>query len=89
MAENNQTRDWNKPSQNKEKYTKNQQNSEMIFEKINMINESIAQLTKWHRNSIYIIKIKIERWDIIVKNEEIPKSSHPSTITHTEQNWKI
>ena len=60
-----------------------------LFEKINMINESIAQLTKWHRNSIYIIKIKIERWDIIVKNEEIPKSSIPSTITHIEQNWKF
>ena len=89
MAENNQTRDWNKPSQNKEKYTKNQQNSEMIFEKINMINESLAQLTKWNRNSIYIIKIKIEMWDIIAEREEIQKLSHPSTSIYTEPNWKM
>jgi hypothetical protein len=31
MAENIQTQGWNQPSQNKEKYTKNQQNSEMII----------------------------------------------------------
>ena len=60
-----------------------------LFEKIKMINESLAQLTKWNRNSIYIIKIKIEMWDIIAEREEIQKLSHPSTSIYTEPNWKM
>jgi hypothetical protein len=44
-----------------------------FFEKINKINKSLARLTRGHRDSIQINKIRNERGDITTETEEIKK----------------
>jgi hypothetical protein len=56
-----------------------------FFEKINKIDKSLARLTKGHRDSILINKIKNEKGDIqqILKKSKMP--SDPSTKGYTQQ----
>jgi hypothetical protein len=59
-----------------------------FFEKINKIDQPLARLTKGHRDSILINKIREERGDITTDPEEIQKPSDPSTKGYTQQNWR-
>jgi hypothetical protein len=52
-------------------YSKNQPNQELVFEKINKIDKPLAKLTRGHRDSILIEKIKNEKGDITTQLEEI------------------
>jgi hypothetical protein len=55
MAGNNQ----NQPSRNKKNYTKNQQRARSwLFEKINKMDKSLSTVTRGHRDSIQINKIR-------------------------------
>ena len=90
MAGNNQTQGWNQPSRNKKNYTKNQQNQELVFEKINKIYKPLGRLMRGHRGSTQIIKIINENGDITTETEEIfKKSSDPTTKIYTQLNCKI
>ena len=61
-----------------------------FFEKINKIDEPLARLTRGHRDSIQINKIRNEKGDITTETEEIKKnSSDPTTKAYIQQNWKI
>jgi hypothetical protein len=42
-----------------------------FFEKINKIDKPLARLTRWHRDSILINKIRNEKGDITTEPEEI------------------
>jgi hypothetical protein len=42
-----------------------------FFEKINKIDKPLARLTRGHRDSILINKIRNEKGDIIIESEEI------------------
>jgi hypothetical protein len=42
-----------------------------FFEKINMTDKPLARLTRWHRDSILINKIRNEKGDITTDPEEI------------------
>jgi hypothetical protein len=64
------------------------QNRSWFFEKINKINKSLARLTRGHRDSILINKIRNEKGDITTEPEEIKTSSDPTTKGYTQQNWK-
>ena len=67
----------------------NQQRS-WFFEKINKINKHLAKLTRGHRDSIQINKIRNEKGDITTETEEIKKkSSDPMAKADIQQNWKI
>jgi hypothetical protein len=46
-------------------------------------------LTRWHRDTIQINKIRNEMGDITTEIEEIKKSSDPTTKAYVQQNWKI
>jgi hypothetical protein len=61
MAGNNKTWGWNQPNRNEKNYTENQQNQELVFEKINNIDKSLARLIRGHRDSIQINKFRNER----------------------------
>ena len=62
----------------------------MFFEKINKIDKPLATLTRGHRDSILINKIKNEKGDITTETEEIFKNSlEPTTEDFPQQNWKI
>jgi hypothetical protein len=50
---------------------RNNQTRSWFFEKINKIDKPLARLTKWHRNSILINKIRSEMGDIKTDPEEI------------------
>jgi hypothetical protein len=50
-----------KPNRNKKNYTKNQQNQERFFEKINKIDKPLTRLTRGHRDSIQVNKIRNEK----------------------------
>jgi len=52
-----------KSMRNKEYNTKNQQNHDLLFEKINKIDIPLAKV-KWHRYSIQINKIRNDKGDI-------------------------
>ena len=54
MAGNNQTWGWNQPSRNQKNYKRNEQNQE----KINKIDKPLTKLTRGHRDSIQINKIR-------------------------------
>ena len=59
-----------------------------FFEKINKIDKPLARLTRGHRDSILINKIRNEKGD---KQQTLKKSktpSDPSTKGYTQQNWK-
>jgi hypothetical protein len=60
-----------------------------FFEKINKIDKPLAKLTRGHRGSILINKIRNEKGDITTDPEEIQKSSDPTTKGYTQQNWKM
>jgi hypothetical protein len=70
MAENIQTHGWNQPVRNKENNTKNQQNQELVLQE-NKQDKHLATLTKGHRDSIQINKIKNEKKYITTEMEEI------------------
>ena len=60
-----------------------------FFKKINKIDKHLASLTRGHRNSILINKIRNEKVDITTESEEKKKkSSDPTTKAYTQQNWK-
>jgi hypothetical protein len=50
----------NEPNGNKN-YSKNQPNEELLLEKINKMDKPLARLTKGHRESILINKIRNEK----------------------------
>ena len=55
----------------KENYSKNQPNKELVFEKVNKIDKPLARLTREHRDSILINKIRNEKGDITTDPEKI------------------
>ena len=57
-----------------------------FFEKINKIDKPLARLTKGHRKSIQINKIRNEKGDIIIETEEIQKiiSSYYKSLYSTQ-----
>jgi hypothetical protein len=57
-----------------------------FFEKINKIDKPLPRLTRGHRDSILINKIRNEKAEIKTEHEET--SSDPTTKTYTQQNWK-
>jgi hypothetical protein len=59
-----------------------------FFEKINKIDKHLARLTRRHRDSILINKIRNEMGDITTDPEETKTPSDPSTKGYTQQNWK-
>ena len=63
-----------------------------FFEKINMIDKSLARLTRGHKNSIQIKKIRNEV-EKITETEEIQKEfysdSHSTKKECIQQKWKI
>jgi hypothetical protein len=61
-----------------------------FFEKFNKIEKTLTKLTKEHRNSIQINKIRNEKEEKTTETEEIKKkSSDITTKTYTHQNWEI
>jgi hypothetical protein len=61
-----------------------------LFEKINKLDRPLARLTKGHKDSIQINKIRNEEEDITSETEEIQKKSSDCTAkAYTQQNWKI
>jgi hypothetical protein len=58
-----------------------------FFEKTNKIDTPLVRLTRGHRDSIQINKIKNEKGDITTESEKI-KSSDPTTKAYTHQKWK-
>jgi hypothetical protein len=50
---------------------KNQPNQELVFEKVNKIDKPLARLTRGHRDSILINKIRNEKGGITIEHEEI------------------
>jgi hypothetical protein len=60
-----------------------------FFEKFNKIDNPLARLSRGHRDSILINKIRNEKGDITTESEEIQKkSSNPTTKAYIQQNWK-
>jgi hypothetical protein len=59
-----------------------------FFEKISKIDKLLARLTRGHRDSILLNKIRNENGDIqqILKKPKTP--SDPSIKGYTQQNWK-
>ena len=60
-----------------------------FIEKINEIDKCLARLTRGHRDSIQINKVRNEKGDRTTDTEEIQKTSDPTTKAYTQQNWKI
>ena len=73
MAGNNQTQDWNQPSRNKKNYTKNQTNQELVLWE-NQQDKPLVRVTRGHRDSIHINKIRTGKGDIWKETEEIFKN---------------
>ena len=74
MAGNNQTQGRNQPSGDKKNYSTIQrinQSRSWFFEKINKIDKPLARLTRGHRESILINKIRNEKGDTTTDPEEI------------------
>jgi hypothetical protein len=93
MAGNTQTQGSNQPSRKKRNYTKHQRKKKYrswYFEKINKIDKPLHRLTRGHRGSTQINKIRNEKEYITTETEEIQKkSSDPTTKAYYQQNWKI
>ena len=70
MAGNNQTQGQNQSRGNKN-YSKNQPNEELVLWENKKIDKPLARLTKGHRESILINKIRKEKGDITTDPEEI------------------
>jgi hypothetical protein len=65
------------------------QTKSWFFEKINKIDKPLARLTRGHRDSILINKIRLEKGKITTESEEIKKkSSDPTAKVCTQHNWK-
>ena len=64
------------------------QTSSCFFEKIKKIDKHLARLTRGHRDSILINKIRNEKGDIQQILKKSKMQSDPSTKSHTQQNWK-
>jgi hypothetical protein len=64
------------------------QTSSWFFEKINNIGIYLARLTRGHRDSILINKIRKEKGDIKIDPGKSKTPSDPSTKCYTQQNWK-
>jgi hypothetical protein len=60
-----------------------------FFEKINKTDKPLARLTRGHKDSVQINKIRNEKADITTETEEIKKASDPTTKAYIQQNWKI
>ena len=58
-----EAQDWNQPGRNKENDTKNQQNQELVFieSQQDIYDIPLATLTKGHRDSMQINKIRNEK----------------------------
>jgi hypothetical protein len=65
------------------------ESSSWIFEKINKIDKPLARLTRLHRDSILINKIRNEKGHIQDILRKSKTSSDPTTKGYTQQNWKI
>ena len=59
-----------------------------FFEKINKIDKPLARLTRGHRDSILINKIRNEKGDITTDLEEIQNTIRSFYKSYTQQNWK-
>jgi hypothetical protein len=59
-----------------------------FFDKINKIDKPLARLSRGHRNSILINKIRNEKEEITTDPIEIQTPSDPYTKCYTQQNWK-
>jgi hypothetical protein len=86
MAGNNKAQGCNQPIGNKKNYTKNQVNVSKVADykinsnksvaflyKLNKIDKPLARLTRRHRDSIVINKIKNKKGSITTESEEIQK----------------
>jgi hypothetical protein len=62
----------NQPSRNKNNYTKNQKTgADSLRNNNNKVDQPLARLSRGHRDSIHINKIRNEKGDITSENEEI------------------
>jgi hypothetical protein len=59
-----------------------------FFQKINKIDKHLARLTRGHRDSILINKIRNENGDIATDPEEIQNTIRSFYKGYTQQNWK-
>jgi hypothetical protein len=59
-----------------------------FFEKINKIDKPLAKLTRGHRYSILINKVRNEKGAIKQILKKSQTQSEPSTKGYTRQNWK-
>jgi hypothetical protein len=60
-----------------------------FFEEINKIDKPLATITRGHRDSIQINKIRNEKGYITTETGNSKKSSDPTTKAYTQQNRKI
>jgi hypothetical protein len=60
-----------------------------FFVKINNVDKPLARLTKGHRDSIQINKVRNEKGNITAETEEIQKLIRSYSKAYTQQNWKI
>jgi hypothetical protein len=60
-----------------------------FFEKINKIDKPLGRLTKVHRISIQINKLRNEKGNNNRNQGNKKKSSDPTTKAYTQQNWKV
>jgi hypothetical protein len=58
-----------------------------MFE-INKIDKPLARLTRGHRDSLLINKIRNEKGDIITDPEEIKNNFRSFYKVYTQQNWR-
>jgi hypothetical protein len=59
-----------------------------FFDKIYKIDKPLARLTRGHRNSILINKIRNEKGNITTEPEEIQNTIRSFYKCYTQQNWK-
>jgi hypothetical protein len=64
------------------------QSRSWFFEKINKIHKHLARVTRGHRDSILINKIRNEKGDIITKPEEIHNIIRSYYKRQYSENWK-
>jgi hypothetical protein len=65
------------------------QNRSWFFEKINKIDKPLARLTRGHKDSIRINKVRNEKGDKTTDPEEIQNIIRSYYKGYTQQNWKI
>jgi hypothetical protein len=59
-----------------------------FFEKINKIDKHLARLTRGHRESILINKIRNEKGDVTTEPKQIKNIFRSYYKWYTQQNWK-